>query len=237
MPSPTASDTAGGALRTDAWLSEVLEQPVYAVDAKWSPAELPAGAFAFARVPVADVTRVRELTRRGFSVVDVGVTLRHEREEPRGGGGQVEVVEAAADHADRLLAIAGSCFRYSRFHLDPSIPDELADRVKREWVRSYVEGRRGSALLAAVAGGRPLGFLAVLGAGDACVIDLIGVDAAEQRRGVGGALVSAFVDRYASAAPALQVGTQIANVPSLRLYERHGFRVESAAYVLHLHTG
>ena len=35
----------------------------------------------------------------------------------------------------------------------------------------------------------------------------------------------------------LRVGTQAANVPSVRLYEPLGFSLASAAYVLHLHRG
>jgi hypothetical protein len=33
------------------------------------------------------------------------------------------------------------------------------------------------------------------------------------------------------------VGTQAANIPSLRLYESFGFRVCETAYVLHAHVG
>jgi hypothetical protein len=35
----------------------------------------------------------------------------------------------------------------------------------------------------------------------------------------------------------MRVGTQIANIPSLRLYERLGFTMAESAYVLHAHRG
>ena len=61
--------------------------------------------------------------------------------------------------------------------------------------------------------------------------------AARAIQGVGAALVSAFVQRHGPLATELRTGTQIANVPSLRLYERLGFSISSASYVLHLHRG
>ena len=218
--------------RADPWLAEVLGRPVYAVDHPVGDA--PPG-FYYAKVPVHEVERVREHTEDGFSVVDVNVTLvREPGTDPP--PAPVSVGPARPDQHGALLGIAESCFRYSRFHLDPRIPDELADRVKREWVRSYLERRRGVELLAAVDEGSPVGFLAVLERDGARLIDLVGVSAEAQGRGFGSALVAAFVARHAADGRRLLVGTQIANVPSLRLYSAHGFSVDSSAYVLHRHV-
>lgn len=217
--------------RADPWLAEVLGRPAYAVD---RPVGEASPGFYYAKVPVDEVERVRELTEDGFAVVDVNVTLAREpgTDAP---AAPPSVAPARRDHHEALLEIAGSCFRYSRFHLDPQLPNELADRVKRQWVRSYVDGRRGVELLAAVEDGAPVGFLAVLEQDGALVIDLIGVAAAAQGRGFGGALVAAFVARHGAGGRRLLVGTQIANVPSLRLYAAHRFAVASSTYVLHRH--
>jgi ribosomal protein S18 acetylase RimI-like enzyme len=182
------------------------------------------------RVPAEDVAAAEELVDAGFRVVDVNVTLEREGGEGLSG---TSVAPATADQHDALLEVAGSCFRYSRFHLDPRIPAQLAHRVKREWVRSYVEGRRGIELLAAGTDG----FLAALEAPDgARVIDLVGVASAARGRGLGESLVGAFAQRHGGDGRTLRVGTQVANVPSLRLYEKLGFRIVSASYVLHRHV-
>jgi ribosomal protein S18 acetylase RimI-like enzyme len=223
-------------LHRDAWLSDVLGFAVYAAG---SEAELPASgarSLTYAKVDVSDVVAVLAFTARGFAVVDVLVTLTLGAEKAPAHPDKA-VVPAAREHMAALIDIAGRCFRFSRFHLDPKIPDDLADAVKREWVRSYAEGRRGLELLAALEDGVPVGFLAVLANGDARVIDLVGVAPEAQGHGVGRALVSEFVARHKAAAAALRVGTQLANLPSLGLYESLGFRISSASYVLHLHTG
>jgi dTDP-4-amino-4,6-dideoxy-D-galactose acyltransferase len=221
------------AAHRDDWLSDVLGIPSFSVDGGESePA--PAG-FYYAKVDVGDVSSVEKLTGRGFRVVDVNVVLTRDPDRPALEP-SLNVVAAEPEHADKVLEIAGNCFRFSRFHLDPRIGVDAANRVKREWARSHVEGRRGVGLLVALLDGEVAGFLAVLDAPPARVIDLIGVAPRAQGQGVGKALVAAFVELHGPGAGELRVGTQIANVPSLRLYAKTGFVATSSAYVLHLHT-
>jgi GNAT superfamily N-acetyltransferase len=221
----------------DAWLSDVLGFPVFATGPAGETPSSGERSLTYTKVPVEATQTVSDLTARGFAVVDVNVTLSRNKNPLGNEASSVAVGPASPEQGEALADIAGSCFRYSRFHLDPLLPNELADRVKRAWVMSYVEGRRGVELLAALKGDQPAGFLAVLASGEARVIDLVGVSPDAQRQGIGAALVSAFVERHAPVAAELRAGTQIANVPSLRLYERLGFSISSAAYVLHLHKG
>lgn len=137
--------------------------------------------------------------------------------------------------APAVLDIAGSCCRYSRFHLDPRVPDEKAHLVKRRWVENYAACKRGDGLYAVFEGAKPAGFLAVIVSGSQAVIDLIGVDAASQGRGFGRDLVRFFVAEYGGRFAELAVGTQVANVPSLRLCESCGFSVTKTSLVLHRH--
>jgi ribosomal protein S18 acetylase RimI-like enzyme len=234
----------------DRWLSGVLGVEVFRVSDA-SPAAAPAlrrqiadrhDAFYFAKVATTDIDRVRTLRELGFDVVDVNMTFAAPPTAVVAAAGAapgVEVTAAQASQRDAVLDIAGSCFRYSRFHLDPQVGAAAAHAVKREWIRSYFDGRRGDRLFVASVGGRPAGFLAALTqASDgttSAVIDLIGVAADRQRSGVGRALVHAFARHYAGAGE-LVVGTQAANIPSIRMYEAFGFRAVASAFVLHRHA-
>ena len=187
------------------------------------------------------VTAARQLGAPGMFVVDTNVGLELDRASSLGGDSSgVTVRDLAADDADAVLDIAGSVYQYSRFHLDPLVPDELAHRIKREWCRNYVRKLRGDRLFVARIDGRPAGFLAALLTENqgrrTAVIDLVGVDRGLQRRRVGAAMAQAFIDHYRASCGSLQVGTQVANVPSIRLYERLGFSMSTTQYVLHLHV-
>jgi len=200
-------------------------------------------AFYYAKTPTTHVATVTALTTLGFRVVDVNITLSCAPQMIANHAcpPSLAIREAVAQDGAAILGIAASSFRYSRFHLDPMIPPARADAIKRAWAQSYLERQRGEQLLVAFAGGHPIGFLAVLETKmrgqNARVIDLIGVDQTRQRCGIGKALVGAFLVECTKRRTLALVGTQAANLPSLRLYEAMGFRVCETTYVLHAHVG
>ena len=203
-------------------------------------AELAQGgdAFFFARIPTTDVAGGMVLAGAGFRVIDAAITLQW-----AGQGvvarSDVSVALARLEQHVAVADIAQSCFRWTRFHLDPAISDDTANLVKRRWIANYCSGRRGAALYVAELDGAVAGFLAVLessiGERRVAHIDLIGVAPASQGRGVGAALVRRFVDDWSGRVQQLRVGTQLANTGSIRFYEDNGFRAAESAYVLHAH--
>lgn len=200
------------------------------------------GGFYFAKVDSSDVSHVGGLEAVGYRVVDVNVTFGRSSQADLevAGDSTVSVGDAEPSDHEGILDVAETCFQLSRFHLDPRISEVAANQVKREWVASYISGARGRQLIVARVAGRAAGFLAVLvadeAAGPVAVVDLIGVDRGHQRRGVGDALMRYFIDQWRSQAVQMAVGTQVANLSSIRLYTKLGFTLTSSHYVLHLHA-
>ena len=83
---------------------------------------------------------------------------------------------------------------------------------------------------------RPRAFLQLLRhKTNEIVIDLIAVSPEYQRRGLAAAMISFAAEACLGQSAVMQVGTQIANIPSLSLYAGLGFRISSASYALHMH--
>ena len=225
------------AVREDGWLAERLGRPAFTVDGSALEEDVAAAGFYQARVPADDVAAVQRLSALGFSVVDTTLTLGR---TPVPGSAPSSVVRAKPEHREAVVEIARTAFRFSRFHLDPEVPAELANRIKADWIESYFAGTRGEHLLVALADGRPAGFLAVIAGEDAGkalrTIDLIAVAPSAQGRGLARALTGAFVAESARVCDEVRVGTQAANVPATRLYESMGFALVRAQYALHLHV-
>jgi ribosomal protein S18 acetylase RimI-like enzyme len=234
----------------DPWLAQTLGIPSFVVRAPLPPdassiasalrrcAEH-GNAFVTARCPVAEIETVALLARAGFRVVDTQITLQVQADAPVGRG-VAQTRLALPEDRGAVLEIAGSCFRYSRFHQDPRIEREAANRVKRSWTENCLDGRRGDEVIVAEDEGVAAGFLAakndVEDGRSVGTIDLVGVADSRQRRGIGESLVLAFIARWRQRCGTMRVGTQAANAPSIRLYERCGFRFSGAAYVLHAHV-
>src|SRR5262249_52847692 len=134
-----------------------------------------------------------------------------------------------------VAAIATSSFEWSRLHLDPLIPKETADRSRRDWASNFFAGKRGDAMVVAEHDGAPAAFLLAKGpAGGTLTIDLIAVRPSFRHLGFGASCIRFAASRIAGT-QSLRVGTQAANVGSLRFYESLGFRTVASHYVLHLH--
>ena len=236
-------------IASDPWLSDRFGYDVYRVTpvpgASAALVEHRASvprAFYYVKIPVTATADVTSFSAVQFQVVETHVAFRADPDDVESRsvstGGRVTIGEFRDLHED-AAEIAAMCFRFSRFHLDPLVPDALAHAIKREWVRSYTRRERGDRLFIAARDGHAVGFLAALLAdvrGEPCaVIDLMGVHPDAQGRGVGSLLIRAFAEAYRGTVTSLHVGTQAANIPSIRCYERMGFRMVSAAYTLHLH--
>ncbi len=232
----------------DRWLSDIFGHAVFRVivprdaesihaDELRKHARLQSPAMYYAKVGTSQVAVLKQLEAAGMNVVDVNVTLSRSSDALTLSSRSRCVVKEAlpADEA-AVCAIARECFRYSRFHLDPDTPNELADQVKHDWVRNYFRGQRGDRLFVAWRDGRPAGFLQALNTGKTALIDLIGVSSQFQRCGLASSLLQSFGDYYQDRSDVFQVGTQVTNIASLRLYQKYGFEVSDSNYVLHMHT-
>ena len=238
----------------DPWLAAIFGRPVFRISildaddpecllslAQHEPNFSATSAFGYTKIPTQRTDQLWALTRLGFAIVDVNVIFERNvlpgPDWPTDAGTIVRAIQPP-EHAT-VQEIAASCFVYSRFHLDPQIPSHIADRIKRDWVGAYVRRQRGERLWVAVREGNPVGFLAELrtmtGGHAVGVIDLMGVARNHQGHGIARSLIDCFIRNTVREVSRLRVGTQAANVPSIRLYEKCGFRVIETLYVLHAH--
>jgi GNAT superfamily N-acetyltransferase len=225
----------------DGFLAQCLGYPVIRLRTAEAASQAIAHAARYPRwmietkVAVGDVATTRELEDLGFRLVDTNVQLT--RAAP--------AVVAAGDSRCRMAVptdetavrrIAATSFSKTRFHLDPRIPDTAANLVKEEWAANFFKGRRGDWMIVAGDDQGLTGFLQSLRAADgAVIIDLIAVSERGRNKGLGRAMIEFAATQCLGHATPLVVGTQIANVASLALYDSLGFRVSQASYVLHLH--
>lgn len=232
-----------GTLIADPWLSGLLHRPAFrladgldaGLDARLAKAPL----FVTAKPEAVDVETIGRLEEIGFRVVDAALTFGTAalRCDARVQGSLVRF--AGPDDREGVVALAGRAFRLSRFHLDPVLPNPIADRIKASWAGNFFGGARGDGMVVAEDAGCVVGFLQLLWSANAVlVIDLIAVAPEVGRRGIASAMID-FAWRNGTgggARPsAMRVGTQAANIAACRLYEGVGFRLCGAAVVLHHH--
>ena len=234
-------------LERDPWFSRVFGYDVFRINATQTAAVDRAvleGAlqhagerlFAYAKVDVQEVSVLQTLQSAGFRLADTNVTFEKTLERPREDRADGRVRAAGPDDEDGAVRIAAGSFQFTRFHLDPAVPDHLSDRIKEEWVKSYFRGQRGDAMLVVEENGEPKGFTLLLNSGGPeATVDLIAVAQNARRKGLARAMMTS-AEVCCPAAGLMRVGTQLANMPSIRLYEGLGYHMARAEHVLHLHV-
>jgi ribosomal protein S18 acetylase RimI-like enzyme len=238
--------------RSDEWLGRMLGRDAYSLvfDAA---ANLPAPesddeqelrrllnlspVFIFTKVPPKETGLIRFLEARGFHLIDTNLLFHKPVVFSQGTQAAATVRFATPADEAETVRIARSNFTYSRFHLDNQIPGETADKIKAEWVRNYFRGQRGDRLVVAEEEGHVVGFLLILcdEARKLITIDLIATEMKYRCRGIAGNMVR-FAEGAIKGYEGITVGTQLANTPSIQLYERLGFALQSASHVFHYHN-
>lgn len=251
-------DVAGSGVSVahDAWMSGMLGVPSYCVklatedgsvrslcaqdvQAALHP-HMAGGMFAYVKVAPQAVGSIHALEGAGFRLVDTNVAFTR----PAGAmlpssGSDLNGIRfarpASPDDAEAVAHVARTSFRYSRFHLDPAIPQAVACELKAVWAGNYFCGKRGDAMVVCEDADGIAGFLQLLVTPEALVIDLIAVAERARRSGRASAMI-AFALHNMEPRAEMRVGTQVVNTASMRLYEGLGFRVSGAQYVMHYHA-
>lgn len=231
-------------LKHDKWISEKLGFAVYnltsvtkLMESTNIHSELDKYEFIYCLTSTENVTTLNFLEQNGFRVVDTRVSFNKK------GISSIEefsddiLIMRHAEESDReeVCVIGGRDFLYTRFHLDPYIDNGAANEIKREWIENYFNGKRGDDLLIAEKEGQVAGFLSVIEKKDQnrAIIDLVCVSKDFQKQGVGRTLLSFFESEYKGYM--LEVGTQVANIASMRCYVAAGFRPYETKYIVHRH--
>jgi len=145
---------------------------------------------------------------------------------------QRATVDDRADVA-AVVAITNATLHTSHLHADPRLPRAATAALYAAWVSNDLAGRASRTLLARDADGAISGFLTVVVRERTAAIDLVAVHPDHHGRGIGSALIAAFVAWVRAEGLAATVGTQADN-PALRLYRRCGFVPSSTQLTYHL---
>lgn len=234
---------AGFTVRPDPWLSGILCRtalrliPTDNPTTEWKKKLNSQDLFVTAKVPAEQVREAGLLQDIGFRMIDAALLFESEQVPKLPLDPRVRFVRP--EDRPHVVGIAGSSFLFNRFLLDPVIPNALAHRIKAAWAANFFGGQRGDGIVVAEHEGAVAGFLQLIWAADnVLVIDLIAVAPHAARRGMARAMIgfAAMQGTGDARRPKfLRVGTQAANMPSVRLYESLGFRFRQAEFVLHHH--
>jgi len=192
--------------------------------------------FLYSKVPVSSSAGSMFLQESGFRLIDTNVVFEKSVSQERAFKGNVTVRFAEADDETQVAELAGRGFRFSRFHRDGNFSEEMANKIKAGWARNFFKGKRGEYMVVADSDDGIKGFLQLLREGTrTLVIDLVAVNEGSRHKGIASDMIT-FAEQKCVGTKQIKVGTQLANVPSMRMYEKLGFREMERYHVFHYHS-
>ena len=239
-------------INKDPWLSGFLERESYTlnIDAPWignvSKEEsdereklfdlMSQSVFIQTKIDTLELKAIALLESWGFRLIDTNIVFEKMVLKGEHTGVSTEIRVAEDRDVKAVGELGRNSFVYSRFHLDPEIPVEIANKIKSDWVLNFFRGKRGDQLFVAERDREIVGFNQLIyGQDNSVCIDLIAVGKCFARQGVASDLIN-YTEAAYGEKNRIVVGTQVSNIPSIRLYQKLGFRICSSKYVFHYHN-
>lgn len=227
------------------WDTEYFGKKAYILDPvrsnmKLSPG-LPAlfnralkGAFISAKIDtLCGKETVRLFQECGFKYIDTEIVLKHTGPSARTpSGSDIRILELR-DNAGLPYKGLGSSFRFSRFHMDPNIAKNKADRLWISYIKNYRATASNHIFAAKTASGIGGVILAnICDGGKKAVMSFVAVLDEYRGKGIGSRLSAYVAEKYAD--KDLFTETQVSNKEAVGFYINNGFRkVESVRTILH----
>jgi len=190
--------------------------------------------FIYSKIPASSIKQVKFLEQLGFNLIDTNIIFEKEiiiNNEKN----NHEIRFATQNDENKVKELSGKSFKFSRFHLDEQIPNKLANEIKYKWVENFFKGNRGDEMIVAIIDNNIVGFLLILKKKNSIIIDLIALDEKYRGKKIAEDVIT-FAENNIKNINTIIVGTQIANIPSIRFYEKCGFRIIESNYVFHFHN-
>jgi ribosomal protein S18 acetylase RimI-like enzyme len=194
----------------------------------------------FARVGLERLPVIQSLEKQGAILTDVLHTFYFNTKNKilLNSRRSFDVVDVAKKDMSELIKMARKVFRINHFHADPRLSKRKADELYAKWMVNCLAGYVDKVLVAKKSN-EVLGFITcriehVDKSHNYGIIDLIGVKDEHRGKGIGLALVYRALEWFSKSTHSIYVGTQAANLPAVKLYEKAGFERVYSEADLHL---
>ena len=192
-----------------------------------------------ARILSNQLVAVHAMEDRGFQLIDsillFAFDFRHQ--ELLELAHPFQILPTKAEHHEGIMDVAQRSFIYDRFHSDPYISKENADKLHRMWLRNLLNSDD-AGVLAAVDGSEVIGFTAgklleeeskQLGLKLGVWI-LMAAMQDQRKKGLGRALTYEMLRHYSTLCDVFEGGTQSTNTPSARAFLGAGYKYVSSSF-------
>jgi len=191
-----------------------------------------------ASIPIEEKAIFFLLQRAGFRFIDLSLSIRYENleffseQKPSG----LSLNPATSEETGILIETAGVSFQHGRYHLDPMVPNSLADQRYRDWLSRCCNLDNPQQVLTLKFHDTICGFSVVECTGSEGYMHLHAIDSKWRGKKLGQSMIIQSL-RYLHNSGAKIVGTKISasNLKALNLHSQMDGRFVKVDRLLHWH--
>lgn len=191
-----------------------------------------------ASIPAMQVETSYLLQRAGFYLIDTAISVRYENLHALSKKDSRRLSLAPVVHSEMglLVDMAAASFRHGRYHLDPCLPNALADQRYKDWLSRCLIPDNPQQVLSVKIDGTVCGFSVVEYKGSEGYLHLHAIDSRWQGKKLGHEMIIQSL-RYLSNLGAISIGTKISasNLKAINMHSRLNGRFIAIERLLHWH--
>ncbi|MCV2231493.1 GNAT family N-acetyltransferase [Acholeplasma manati] len=185
-----------------------------------------------------DLNAMYNFQKAGFYVVDCLVTYEYDKNnaKPISDEYSVSFKENVTQHEIvELASIARSVFKIDRFHSDPNLKTELADKYYYQWVINSFNGFSDGAIVPVI-DGKPVAFTTYKinnVSESTSTMVLSAVNPNYMGKGIYHNMIQKGTQYLLQFSSKIRVGTQVDNIAVQRTWQKIGYKMIDVKYILH----
>lgn len=193
------------------------------------------------KIDSSDLHAMYNFQMAGFYVVDCLVTYEYDKKtcKPLNDEYTIKFRNVINESEKIHLAnVASQVFKIDRFHSDPNLSKDLADKYYFQWVLNSFNGFSDGVIIPEI-DGLPVAFTTykINNVDDTTsTMVLSAVDSKFSGRGVYHNMIQKGTIELLKFSEKIRVGTQVDNIPVQRTWQKLGYKLICVQYVLHYHS-
>ena len=216
--------------KKDFWLTKLLKKKCYKINKFIPKNKLNVKSFYTYR----SSKKIKD--EKDYNLVVTGIKLLLKKKFFRNNENYHNIIQLKSlkKFKDSLFKLIKNNFIYSRFGADKLIPKKIVDKIYYQWLSDSISMKKKEFYCIVNSSNKVVSCIIVKNDIDKIIIDLTVSNKRYQGRGFAGSILRHIINKYPE--KDIIVGTELENVPALKLYKKFKFKQIEKKFVYHLHT-
>ena len=189
------------------------------------------------KIPIREKDKTNLFLRNGFYLVDTQLMFLLKSKNVYVGGGTASTVsyrEFCENDKEWIMNIAQNAYILDQYHSDRALEKSLCDQYYARWAKNCCEGFSDKTMVIALPDNRVIGYITFDYKNGNAIVGLAAIEEAYRGKGLFSLMIEETLRmQKMNNIKKMYYGTQLSNIPVLKIMGRYGGTIEYSNHVMH----